>query len=269
MIIVLGKNGMLGRYIYDYMLKMYGSLNVRGLTRDDIDVNDLNNIRKILYDIISDKDTVINCIGVINKRSDISTKDMYIVNSIFPHILARICSEKGAFLIHPSTDCVFTGKKGMYHVTDTPDANDDYGLSKYIGEPNCSVIRCSIIGEELTRKTSLLEWCISNKGKTVNGYINHYWNGMTCLEYAKLVYRIIQENDYWNGVRHFGSTYGTYYTIRLSKYELLTCINEVYNLGMTIVPLETELVDRTLWGTFVKTDLTQQIKELAEYRFDS
>ena len=31
-------------------------------------------------------------------------------------------------------------------------------------------------------KLSFLEWVRNNTGNTVNGYTNHLWNGVTCLE---------------------------------------------------------------------------------------
>ena len=39
-------------------------------------------------------------------------------------------------IIQLSTDCVFSGKKGMYIEKDSPDADDIYGRSKIMGELN-------------------------------------------------------------------------------------------------------------------------------------
>jgi dTDP-4-dehydrorhamnose reductase len=268
MIIVLGCNGMLGRYMYDYLQRKHGKSNVKGVDRSKLEVLYIVYVKHVLEDLINKDDVVINCIGITNKRPDVSIPDMYMVNSVFPHILARICTEKQAHLIHPSTDCVFSGKKigGMYTNQDIPDENNDYGMSKYIGEPKqTSVIRCSIIGEELTRKTGLLEWCKANRGKTVNGFTEHYWNGMTCLEYTKLVSTIILNNDYWTGIRHYGSYYKG--QSKVSKHDLIKCINEVYNLGMTIVPFSTEKVDKTLDCIHTCNDLAYQLIELEDYKF--
>ena len=53
-------------------------------------------------------------------------------------------------MIHPTTDCVYTGLKGDYDENDSYDVCDVYGMSKALGESNnCTVIRTSIIGEEL------------------------------------------------------------------------------------------------------------------------
>lgn len=265
MIYILGSNGMLGRYVYDYLL--YKSLyQVTGLTRNDIDVGNLTEARNKLETIIKSGDVVINCMGITNKRPDISLEEMYIVNSIFPHIIDRICQRKQANLIHPSTDCVFTGKVGNYDLNAIKDEESDYGLSKSIGENLYgSVIRVSIIGEEERRQTGLLSWCQQNRNKIVNGFTNHFWNGVTCLQWAKLVDKIIRNKDFWQGVRVYQSKFkGENF---VSKANLVRCISETYNLNIDVVDTETKLNNKTLRGEVVDKDLTEQIKEMYDYRW--
>ena len=89
---------------------------------------------------------------------------------------------------------------------DVHTATDIYGTTKSLGESQKStIIRTSIIGEELTGQNSLLEWIKSNKNKTINGFANHYWNGVTCLTLSKIIKSIIDKKDYWTGVRHIFS----------------------------------------------------------------
>src|SRR5579859_7472423 len=86
-------------------------------------------------------DAVINCIGIIKQHEH--AKDSIIsltVNALFPQRLARLCQAAGCRLVHISTDCVFSGKKGNYLESDPSDAEDLYGRSKYLGEvdgPGC------------------------------------------------------------------------------------------------------------------------------------
>ena len=102
-------------------------------------------------------------------------------------------------------------------------------------------IRTSIIGHEKYNKKSLLEWVISQKDKTINGYSNYLWNGLTCLELSKVISYIIINKKYWNGVRHIHSPNS------VSKYELCQYINEIYKLNINIVDYKLESkVDRTL-----------------------
>lgn len=121
---------------------------------------------------------------------------------------------------------------GSYWEFDNKNATDIYGLSKALGEPrNCTCIRTSIIGENRNSSADLLEWVRSNAGGIINGWINHYWNGITCLQFAEICEKIIQDNLFWHGTRHVHSPKA------VSKYELAHMINEIYELGITINPI--------------------------------
>ena len=83
------------------------------------------------------------------------------INALFPHLLAGLCRERGARLLHFSTDCVFSGRCGPYSESDPSDAEDLYGRTKFLGEVGgvgCLTIRSSIIGREIAGRTGLLEW---------------------------------------------------------------------------------------------------------------
>jgi GR25 family glycosyltransferase involved in LPS biosynthesis len=162
---------------------------------------------------------------------------------------------------------VFSGKDGFYNEDSFHDCIDDYGKSKSLGEnPSLTIIRTSIIGEEVENKKSLLEWVRSNKNQNINGYLNHFWNGVTCLELSKQICNIIQTNSYWNGIRHY------YSPDAVSKYELVSNINEIYKLGNNIIPTMEKYCDRTLTSKYdcpVKTIIKDQIIELKEYKLKS
>jgi len=273
-LIIFGSTGMLGRYISSYLKKQ--KLNVIDIKREDYDVmmNTMDDLEKLLVYHKIDKDTVVfNAIGMIpqrlNKQNEAMNNKMYIkINAIFPNILSQICKKYNAQMIHPSTDCVYSGKKGKYIETDNHDATSLYGITKSVGEPSDAiVIRVSIIGEEKYNKKSLLEWVRSNKDKEISGYADHYWNGITCLQYAKIVYYMISNNIYWSGVRHIVSPNN------VSKYELTNIINKVYNLNIKINKMNTgNPCDKTL-DTIHETnnlfnipDLETQISELRNYK---
>jgi dTDP-4-dehydrorhamnose reductase len=147
------------------------------------------------------------------------------INSIFPNMLCDFCNSKYVDLIHISTDCCFSGKKGHYAETDVPDPTDIYGMTKVAGEPmSCSVIRTSVIGESKDDK-SLLEWVKAQNGKTINGFTNHLWNGVTCLQLAVAISYIIRDSSWWRGVRHYSSE-------TVSKFLLVHDIAMVYSVGV-------------------------------------
>jgi dTDP-4-dehydrorhamnose reductase len=232
-IILFGSNGMLGSYLNSYLKDKY---DVLALTRSDIDLSsDETIIMEFLDKLVGKNDIIINAAGVIKQRVfDIT--DMIKVNSLFPQILAKFKNKRGCKVIHITTDCVFNGGQGKYTEKDSHDSLDEYGKSKSLGE-NLDIcnIRTSIIGEEKNNKKSLIEWVISNKNGTIDGYENHLWNGVTCLELSKFIDKLIGEDLIWEGIKHVFSPN------TVSKYELVSDINEIYGLGITINKKNTPL----------------------------
>lgn len=264
LLIILGSDGMLGRYVYKYMKENCG-YNVLGYTRSILDATNLVDSRNKMLEILQEGDIVINCIGITNKRTDLPDTDMYIVNSIFPHIIDRVCFSKNCHFIHASTDCVFKGDIGGYTNASVKDNDDSYGLSKSIGEEiKGSVIRVSIIGDENKRQTNLVSWLKSQREGKVYGYTDHYWNGITCLKWAQIVSDIIEKKDYWSGVRIYHSTYkGNNY---ITKAELLKCLDKYYSLCIQVVDTKSgKNIDRTMYGIQVDTDLEEQVREMVGY----
>ena len=226
-IILFGSNGMLGSYLKSHLGLEHTVVEV---TRKDIDLSVVDEVEVLsfLTKKISKDDIIVNAAGVIKQRS-YDTLDMVMVNSVFPHILAKFKDQVGCNVMHITTDCVYDGSSGAYVESDEHNCTDEYGKSKSLGE-NLTVtnIRTSIIGEEKHNKRSLLEWVMSNRDKTIDGYENHIWNGVTCLELSKLISEIIKNNAFWTGVRHVFSP------DTVSKYMLVSMINEIYDLNITI-----------------------------------
>lgn len=239
-IIVLGANGMLGNTLAKYLQESY---SVTEITSKDFNVL-VNSIFDFTRFIQADTELVINCIGIIKPRiKNYTTEEIFKVNSIFPLQLSNYLNKyfKHINMIHISTDCVFSGNKGNYKKDDLPDADDIYGISKILGEAcacNSTVIRTSIIGEEINNKYSLLEWAKSQKGKTINGWNNHVWSGVTTLELAHYIqYKI---DNLQKGLIQLAST-------PITKYELLQLINDIYELNLNINKTESaEKCDRSL-----------------------
>tara|TARA_R110000824_G_scaffold93073_2_gene225357 strand:+ start:16364 stop:17194 length:831 start_codon:yes stop_codon:yes gene_type:complete len=244
-VLVLGSTGMLGSAVGKHFLnqKKYETI----LTYRNREVSYGRN--PVWFDAgrtrmldLPRVDYIINCIGVIKPFiEDDKAKSIYL-NSLFPRELAAHCKKSGIKLIHITTDCVFSGHDGNYVETAVHDCLDFYGKSKSLGEPDedCMVIRTSIIGEEIHKDASLIAWVKSMKGKEINGYTNHRWNGITTKQYAKICERIIDENLYTSGLYHIASN-------TVTKYELVKDINEIFDLGITINPLNTPTgIDRTL-----------------------
>ena len=179
-------------------------------------------------------------------------------------MLADLCQQYNIKLIHPTTDCVYTGEKGNYNENDPYDVGDVYGMSKALGEPkNCTVIRTSIIGEEIGQSRSLIEWIKSNKGGEINGFDDHIWNGVTCLQFAKICQEMINKNIFWEGIKHVHSN-------SVNKYELLNIVNDVYELGIKINKVKSaKSIDRSISSIYslplTIPSLEVQIQEMSEF----
>lgn len=264
-IIICGSSGMLGHTLKKYLSKYYSVVKI---DRSDIDLEcvSLKKLSNHIQCLLSkeQKTILINCVGLIKQRS-ISDYQMIDINAVLPHKLALICGSLNVNMIHFSTDCVYAGSKGSYVETDPHDATDLYGLSKSLGEPHsCSVLRTSIIGEELNNKLSLVEWVKSNKNGHIKGFTNHLWNGVTCLQAGKLIRQIIDSQMFWSGTKHF-------YSNTMSKYDLVCAINDIYCLNIEIEPKEDKVsINRTIASNqdisgYNIPNLRNQIIEMKEF----
>lgn len=257
---------MLGQYVYKVLTKDYSVVCIK---RDifDIEKDSWHKLESSLITLEKD-DIVINCAGTIPQKVSLTDYRQYIrVNTLFPHKLNEISKVKNAKFIHITTDCVFDGLKGSYTENDKHTATNIYGISKSEGEPeDATIIRTSIIGEEVSGKKSLLEWVKSKKNGKINGYKNHYWNGITCLTLANFIKNIIDDNNFWKGIRHVFSP------DIVSKYDLCCYINEIYDLNIDIESYE-DLVSKnmTLTGNnkFITSNIYDQIKEQYKFKFYS
>jgi dTDP-4-dehydrorhamnose reductase len=255
-ILVFGATGMLGHKLIQGLSTDY---EVIGTTRRDISENkkfsifdkillegntDASNISSINMVIRKlNPDIVINCIGIVKQLPEANNPVKSItINSLFPHQLRQLCQENDIRLIHYSTDCVFSGTKGNYSETDFSDADDLYGRSKLLGEVTghgCLTLRTSLIGRELESSHGLIEWFISQDGKTVKGYKNAIFSGLTTNAHATILAEIITKYPGLEGLYHLSAD-------PISKYDLLTLVKEKYHLDINIEPDYNEISDRSL-----------------------
>jgi len=271
-VLVLGSTGMLGLGVSKSLTS--NGIEVVGTFQKDKSnlVSKVELSEAIIYDAskslnsdlrlpvsIADYDCVINCIGVINRKAYLNIENTIFLNSIFPHRASRICKEQGVPFIHITTDCVFDGQEGMYDEFASHTACDIYGKTKSLGEPSdCMVLRTSIIGEEIHTYSSLVEWVKTQKEKTIQGYTNHFWNGVTTLQYGDLIYQILKNGLYQQDLFHIFSP------TSLSKFNLVKMIVEKFQLDSEVIEHKAEIgIDRTLQS---KKDLISKlsIPSLAE-----
>lgn len=259
-ILVLGVTGMLGSAVFKYIAShtshsVFGTMRGRGGRKyfdekyaenfySDVDVLDYEALVGVFEQ--ARPDVVINCVGLIKQlaqaKDPLSTLPL---NSMLPHRLSKLCALIGARLVHVSTDCVFTGEKGMYLESDISDAIDLYGKSKFIGEiqdqPHAITVRTSIIGHELASSASLVDWFLSQEG-AVKGFTKAIFSGVPTSELARIITDFVIPNPQLFGLYHVSAE-------PIDKFTLLNEIAKIYEKKIDIVPDDHLAIDRSLDST--------------------
>jgi len=191
-------------------------------------------------------EVVVNCLGVLVSASEVMKLDAIWVNSYLPHFLYEHCQRLGTRLVHLSTDCVFSGNNGPYPENAHRDGDLFYDRSKALGELDgmgALTIRCSIIGPELSPDGSgLFNWLMMQHGH-VRGYSRAMWSGVTTLELARFIGRVIIEFSTLSGLIHYSVPGG------ISKYDLLVAIGKKFSREINIEPVSEPVIDKRLLCT--------------------
>ncbi|WP_303189567.1 dTDP-4-dehydrorhamnose reductase family protein [Fusobacterium ulcerans] len=271
-ILIIGSKGMAGHMIKEYLYQkkydVYGTLREKeeknlGVNEFYLDAFDKEKLEEILKKV--KPDFVINCIGILNQFAENNPDIAIYVNGYFPHYLDRLSEKYGYKLIHITTDCVFSGKKGNYIEDDFRDADNYYGRSKAIGEVNNNrtlTFRTSIIGPDINKDgIGLFNWFMKQEGK-IMGYSNVFWSGVTTLELAKAIEASFSQN--LSGLIHLVNNE------KISKYDLLKLFSKYMNKDIEIEKYEDYFSDKSLIRT--KEDFSykvpkyeKMIEELSEW----
>ena len=268
--LILGCNGMAGHLISLY-LKENGH-DVIGFARskskyiDTIlgDATDADLIRSIIHD--RKYDSVINCIGLLNQFAEKNKSQAVYLNGYLPHYLADITVGTDTQIIHMSTDCVFSGKRGQYTETDERDGQTFYDRSKAMGEIEDDkniTLRQSIVGPDIKASgIGLLNWFMQQNGQ-VNGYTKAMWTGQTTLQLAKTMEAAAIERAH--------GLFNKVPDTNISKYELLKLFNHyMRNDELSINAVDGVNADKSLRRTRFEFDYSipdyeTQVAELSEW----
>lgn len=253
-ILILGGDGMIGHKMTQVLSAQNHEVVISIREKRDLTLKSISSKGKVFFNdflknnLLSflDKvnpDVIINAIGItIRRGANENISDTIYLNSLFPHQISNWALALKKRLIHFSTDCVFSGSEGSYLENATPNALDNYGKTKGLGEINSKgslTIRSSMIGPELFNKTELFEWIINNKVKEINGFSKALYSGVTTVYMARLVAEIIESHKNLNGIYNVASK-------PISKFELLRLINDNFGLGLIINEAKTVTSNKTL-----------------------
>jgi dTDP-4-dehydrorhamnose reductase len=252
----MGATGLIGSYIFKYLTSntshsVFGSIrNPKDIgyfsdryqphLHANINVENMAEVSNILKKI--KPEIVINCIGLtkhIPESSD--TLRMIELNSMWPHRLAKLCSDNAAKLIHISTDCVFSGSMGNYSELDFPDSGELYGRTKILGEVNYDehlTLRTSTIGHELYTKHGLLEWFLAQE-KECLGFSKAIFSGLPSVVFAEVILDFVLPNPKLRGLYQVSAD-------PINKYDLLSLIAKIYGKKIDIKKDHEFTIDRSL-----------------------
>lgn len=246
---ILGCNGMAGHLISLYLVEQ--GYTVFGFDRHQSalipsiagDARDTEGLRKILQK--EPIDVIINCIGVLNQFAEADKALAVFLNAYLPHFLANEAERGGMRVIHMSTDCVFSGKRGGYAETDLRDGETFYDRSKALGELEDDrnlTLRNSIVGPDINPKgIGLLNWFMQQSGP-LKGYTKAMWTGQTTLQLAKTMEAAAKAGA--TGLINAVPDYS------ISKYDLLQLFNRnLRNETIDIAPVEGINADKSLRRT--------------------
>lgn len=260
-IIILGSNGMLGQMVKKYFtMAKYTVHIIDSRFEEENCIAYVNEINKLEDSI------VINCIGKIKQKSG-DLFELIWSNTILPLELSRNL-RPGHFLIHPSTDCVFKGDSEVcYPLYAKHDADDFYGWTKSIGETaaissnRTLIIRVSIIGPDYKSNKGLLSWFLNLPTHSkLNGFVDHFWNGITTLEWCKQLEKLIKNNVL---ISQSGNIIQLGTSERYTKFDMLNLFQEVFGTDHNIIKYNSKQnVNRCLEPQYLSNSLDTQLKEL-------
>ena len=133
-ILVIGKNGQLGKSIQNIIINSEVTNNFVFVGREELDLSDKNMINDYFKDNLFD--IIVNCAAYTNVDKAEEEPDLanMINNEAVSH-LAQITKDQQAKLIHISTDYVFDGQNDKpYTETEQTNSINVYGKTKLAGE---------------------------------------------------------------------------------------------------------------------------------------
>ena len=269
-VLVMGSAGMAGHQITLYLMERGHDVKGFSLTPNPLvpgfvgDATDLAVVKNIITD--GEYDYIINCIGLLNQFAECDHANAVMLNSFLPHYLAKITENMPTRIIHMSTDCVFSGKRGAYKTDDLRDGETFYDRTKALGEledDKNTTLRNSIVGPDVNENgIGLFNWFMKQRGK-INGFTGAVWTGQTTLQLAKTMEYVMKHQ--------ITGLYNAVPRESITKYELLKLFNHYLRNDELIinpidgVSLNKSLVASPIDGKYIVPDYETMVADMAEW----
>src|SRR5205814_719017 len=108
-----------------------------------------------------------------------------------------------------------------------------------VGNKGCLTLRTSIIGRELSTSSGIVEWFLSQRGKSVYGYTHAVFSGFTTLALGRIISNVMENYPQLCGVYQVSSD-------PVTKFDLLMGLRNTFNVPVEIEPRSDITIDRTL-----------------------
>ena len=208
-IVILGAGGRLGAALMREYRKKY---DIAGFDHAQLDLASLDDLRGKLAAM--NFDVLINAAAFTNVDACETERDRaFLINAEAAGILAEICNQKNAKLIHFSTDYVFDGeKRAPYTEADQANPISLYGESKLAGEKNVLaaenghlVVRvCWVFGPD---RPSFIDSMIkrAQQDEKIDAISDKFSTPTYTHDVARMLPQFFQR-DVQGGILHFANT---------------------------------------------------------------
>lgn len=234
-VLVIGSSGMLGSVVLQYLVE-HG--------HEVIDIACSRKYRKetILLDV-TDKsamsdflgmhrvDCVVNCAALLVKDSQKYPGTAILLNSWFPHFLEEQLPD--TYIIQAGTAGVYSGRGSPFSERSMKLPDNFYSETKSLGEisgANTLLVRSDFWGSDSRPQgTGLFNWIMTMDQKTVNGYSQVRFNGVSNLEFARFVDMAVKN-------RPIGA-YNMASKETISKAQFIKEVSDEFALGISVAGL--------------------------------
>src|SRR5215216_1321047 len=209
-IVIVGTGGRLGAALLRQYRDEYDAI---GFDREQLDLSDLGELRDKLQG--TEFDVLVNAAAFTNvDLCETESDRAFLINAEAPGVLAEICRDKGAKLIHFSTDYVFDGnKRAPYTEEDEANPISVYGESKLAGEKNILasgrehlVVRVSwVFGPD---RPSFIDAMIkrASESSDVAAIADKFSAPTYTVDIATMLPQFFMPADGYSGILHFANT---------------------------------------------------------------
>jgi len=246
-ILVTGANGQLGRSIKSLVEKSTISHSFIFISRDQLDLSYLNDIRNYFKD--HKFDIIINCAAYTKvDKAELDERQANLINHLAVKQIAEIAQSNNIKLIHISTDFVFDGlKHKLYFEEDTPLPLNVYGKTKLAGEnailsimkTNASIIRTSWVYSEYGNNFVDTILRLIQKGVDLNIVSDQIGTPTYANDLAQAILNIIK-NDKFTVFEKTSQVYHYSNDGECSWYDFAKEIANISGTNCTIYPISTE-----------------------------